>query len=78
MSIIAKRIKAIFNELDLQSNSNTIKDDLPLVKQGVDSLDMFTIFLKIEENFNIKIPDKDTDRLKTINDIVDYINQKTP
>ncbi len=78
MNVILNRVKTIFDEIDLKSNITPLRDNLPLTEQGIDSLDMFACFLKIEENFNIKIPDNDTDRLKTINDIVDYINTKTP
>ncbi len=51
-------------------------NDKPLAEQGIDSLDMINIFFKLEENFKIKIPEEDIEKLKTIDDIVEYLNKK--
>ena len=40
---------------------------------GIDSLDIMTFFLGIEEKFNIKIPDEDIDALDTIDNIIAYL-----
>lgn len=47
-----------------------------IVDQGVDSLDMLDFYLNIEEEFNVQIPDKDIDKLKSINDVFDYLKNK--
>lgn len=47
-----------------------------LSDQDVDSLDLSGILLSIEEAFGVEIPDEDIDGIQTINDIVNYINEK--
>lgn len=69
----ADKIKEIIKAINSRVDIDTLKDDALLDDQGIDSLDMLNIFLQVEEVFHIQIPDEDVDRLKTINDIVDYI-----
>lgn len=52
--------------------SAKIADDL-----GVDSLDSTELVMALEEEFNIEILDEDTDKIKTIEDIVIYLANKT-
>ncbi|GAB4296001.1 MAG: hypothetical protein Kow0096_13190 [Thiohalomonadaceae bacterium] len=44
---------------------------------GVDSLDQMTIFMAIEEQYGVSVPDEDYDSLKTVAKVVAYINSKT-
>ena len=46
-------------------------DDLNL-----DSLDMVELMMKMEDEFDIEIAESDTDSLKTVSDVVNYINTK--
>mgnify|MGYP001292416422 CR=1 FL=1 len=60
-----------------------IKKKIPLKKNllqsGIDSLDLTTIFLTIEDEFKIKFKRNYYDKLKTVDDFVKYIkkNKKT-
>lgn len=47
-----------------------------LSDQDIDSLDLSGMLLSVEEAFGVEIPDEDIDGIKTINDIVDYVNAK--
>ena len=44
-----------------------------LSEAGVDSLEMMSFFLAIEEKFNVKFPDEDIDSLDTIDGIISYM-----
>lgn len=55
---------------------NSIESNVPLSDQQVDSLDRTSIFLGIEESFDIMIPDEVYNKLKTIDEIVDYLNNR--
>lgn len=44
---------------------------------GVDSLDIFEIAMELEDEFNIEISNEDLEGIKTIGDLVEYINSKT-
>ena len=48
-----------------------LKDDL-----GIDSLAVVDLATSIEEEFDIEIPDDDLENIKTVGDIVDYLNKK--
>jgi len=77
MSINADSIKGMIRDSAAGINVDVIKDDEPLSEHGLDSLGIMNLFLYIEENHGIAIPDDDIDRLQSINDIVAYINQKS-
>ena len=41
---------------------------------GADSLDLVEILMSLEDEFGISIPDEEIPNLKTIKDLVDYID----
>jgi acyl carrier protein len=43
---------------------------------GADSLDCVEIVMAIEEKFDIEIPDEDCEQIKTVEDIVSYIDKR--
>ena len=52
--------------------SSTFVDDL-----GADSLDIVELIMAFEEEFNIEIPDEKAEKIKTVEDVVKYINEQT-
>ena len=52
-----------------------IKGSDSLSDAGVDSLEIMSFFLAIEEKFNVKFPDEDIDALDTIDDIISYMGR---
>ncbi len=43
---------------------------------GADSLDILELILALEEQLEIDLPDEDMKRLKTVQEWVDYLNQR--
>ncbi len=43
---------------------------------GADSLDTVELIMAFEEEFGIEIPDTDAEKIKTVQDVVNYINAK--
>jgi acyl carrier protein len=43
---------------------------------GADSLDIVELVMTMEEEFDIEIPDEDAEKLKTVNDVNDYLTKK--
>ena len=43
---------------------------------GADSLDVVDLVMSIEESFDVEIPDEDVEGIKTVGDIVKYIESK--
>ena len=42
---------------------------------GADSLDTVELIMQLEEEFDIEIPDEEAEKITTIQNAVDYINQ---
>src|SRR5262249_8115 len=42
----------------------------------LDSLEVVEIFMELEEEFDISIPDHEADQIKSIGDAIDYINRR--
>lgn len=40
---------------------------------GADSLDVVDLIMSLEEEFSLEIPDEDVEKIKTVGDIVKYI-----
>jgi len=57
-------------EPDEVSIDSTFIDDL-----GADSLDIVELIMAFEEEFNIEIPDEAAEKIKTVQDVVTYIDQ---
>ena len=68
-SIIVEQLDADENDVTMDAN---IQDDL-----GADSLDVVDLVMSIEESFDIEIPDEYVENIKTVGDIVKYIESKT-
>lgn len=73
--MVLDQIKKILIEtMDIEEEKITLnaklKDDLNL-----DSLDSVELIMSAEEEFGIEIPDEDVMNFKTVNDIVNYIEE---
>ena len=65
----------IVEQLDVEEDAVTmeasITEDL-----GADSLDVVDLVMSIEESFDVEIPDEEVEYIKTVGDIVKYIENK--
>lgn len=73
MSEISERVKAIIEEKlnvepDQVTETATFTGDL-----GADSLDTVELLMEFEKQFDIKIPEEETDKIQTVGDAVAYI-----
>ncbi len=66
--IIADRLGVDPDEIKMESR---LIEDL-----GADSLDNAELVMNLEEKFGIEIPDEDQAKIQTIEDIVNYIEEK--
>lgn len=77
MSSLENKVKKIIMEqLDVTeeevTDTATFVDDL-----GADSLDMVEMVMAFEEEFGIEIPDEDAEKIKTVQNSVEYLTKKT-
>lgn len=70
--VFEKLVEIISDKLGIEASeikmSTTFDDDL-----GVDSLDLFEIITLIEEEYDIEFQVEDTDKMKTVEDCVKFI-----
>ena len=71
---ITQEIKGLIDE-KLGIGLEKITDKSTMDSLGADSLDQIELIMKIEDQYNLKIPDEDADGLKTIGDMVNYISK---
>lgn len=67
ISLISKSLK--IPEDNIKQDSSFV-DDL-----GADSLDIVELVMAMEDEFQIDIPDKDAESIKTVKDAVSYIKE---
>jgi acyl carrier protein len=65
--IIAKELEVDMKQL--QPEAKFIED------LGADSLDIVELVMALEEEFGLDIPDEDADKLKTVGDAMNYLQQ---
>ena len=75
MDIFEQVKKILCDQLDLEeeqvNEDSEVIDDL-----GADSLDIVDLVMTLEEEFDPEIPDEDIENLKTVGDIVKYIEDR--
>lgn len=76
MTVTIEEIRSIVEEADTMAEMDTLKNDIALTEQEVDSLDMANILLLLEEKYDVKIPDEDMSELQSIDGIVTYLSAK--
>jgi acyl carrier protein len=76
--IIRRVAEIVIDELKLEDvTADTFKPDMDLVDElGIDSMDLATIALVLQDEYRIAIDEDDYPRLKTIRLIAGYIEEK--
>ena len=70
------KIKSIVAE-QLGVDEDQVTEDASFVDDlGADSLDTVELIMAFEEEFDIEIPDEDAQKIKTVKDVMDYIESK--
>lgn len=65
----------LVDQLDVEEDKvkldSVITDDL-----GADSLDVVDLVMSLEEEFDVEVPDEEVENMKTVGDIVKYIEDR--
>jgi len=73
-SVERRVIEIIVEQLGVSEEEVTLEasfiDDL-----GADSLDLVELIMAMEEEFSIEISDEDAEKIQTVQDVVNYINE---
>lgn len=75
MTLEEKVIDIIIEQLDVTREECVLEasfiDDL-----GADSLDLVELIMQMEENFSIQIADDELEKIRTIQDVIDFFRSK--
>ena len=71
--MVLEKVKVILAEQfdvdeDSITNETDLQDDL-----GADSLDVVDLLMSIEDEFEIEIPDEEIEHIRTVGELVNYI-----
>ena len=73
--MVFEKIREILcDQLDLNEDDVTMSSNL-LDDLGADSLDMLDLVMTIEDEFELYVEDEDVENIKTVGDIVHYIEE---
>ena len=74
MTTFEKVVEIVVDQLSVDPDDvaieSTFIDDL-----GADSLDIVELIMAFEEEFGIEIPDRAAEKIKTVQDVVTFIDQ---
>ena len=74
MSDIEQRVKKIVSE-QLGTDAANVKNESSFIDDlGADSLDTVELVMALEEEFSTEIPDEQAEKITTVQQAIDYIN----
>lgn len=73
--MIFEKVRALIaQQLDIDEDKITLESDV-IDDLGADSLDMVDLVMTFEDEFDIEIPDEQVENVKTVGDIVKYLEE---
>ena len=75
MSDIEARVKKIIAEQLGVEESQVTSEKAFVADLGADSLDTVELVMRFEEEFGIEIPDEDAEKIQSVRDAYNYIDQ---
>jgi acyl carrier protein len=74
--MVFDKVRAILvDQLDVDEDAVTMESSIS-EDLGADSLDVVDMVMSLEEEFDVEIPDEEIESMKTVGDIVKYIESK--
>ncbi len=76
MSEIATKVKEIIVD-KLGVDMSEVNEEAHFVNDlGADSLDTVELIMEFEKEFDISIPDEDAEKIQTVGDAINYVEEK--
>jgi len=76
MSDVESKVKQIIASRLSVSEDKILPSSAFIGDLGADSLDLVELVMDFEETFGVTIPDEDNEKLKTVQDAIDYLKTK--
>lgn len=71
-----ERLKKIIMDNSELEEVHITRDSVLLQDLGLNSLDLLEMICGVEDEFQIEIPDREVWKLKTVGDVIDYIEKQ--
>jgi len=75
MDVQAKVKEIIMDKLGVEESQITPEASF-INDLGADSLDIVELVMAFEQEFNIQIPDEDSEKIQTVGDVYKYLEEK--
>jgi acyl carrier protein len=73
---VAEKVKAIIVE-QLGVEEDEVTEEASFVENlGADSLDIVELVMALEEEFELEIPDEDAEKIRTVGEVIAYIQNR--
>ncbi len=74
---VEERVKNIIIE-QLNVDAESVTPDASFIEDlGADSLDIVELVMTMEEEFDLEIPDEDAEKIKSVGDVITYVQNKS-
>ena len=71
--MVLEKVKKILSE-QFDVEEDRINADTSIINDlGADSLDVVDLLMSIEDEFEVEVPDEEIENIKTVDDLVKYI-----
>lgn len=74
---VEERLKAIVIEQLGVAEEEVVNEASFLDDLGADSLDVVELIMAIEEEYGIEIPDDDAEKIQSVQDAINYVEERT-
>ena len=71
-----ERVRAVIAD-ELEVSEDEVTEEASFTEDlGADSLDLVELVMRLEEEFEVEIPDEDAEKIRTVRDALKYIEEK--
>lgn len=73
--MVLEKVKMILsNQFDVDEDAITAETNI-MEELGADSLDVVDMLMSLEDEFDVEIPDEEIEKMRTVADVVAYIEE---
>lgn len=73
--MVLEKVKRILsNQFDVEEDAITAETNI-MEELGADSLDVVDMLMSLEDEFDVEIPDEEIEKMRTVADVVAYIEE---
>jgi acyl carrier protein len=74
---VLQRLKTLVAERLAVDEAQVVREASFVEDLNADSLDLVELIMSLEEEFDIEIPDEEAEKIQTVGDAIDYLEEAT-